>query len=95
MSMPSHNLNNKMSHILHRYHVIIFALFVLGGLVGVVLVLNGVIAKSSNTTPASVSTSPMTSFDQATITRLNQLRTRDQAPIPLDLSKGRTNPFVE
>ncbi|HET6746871.1 MAG TPA: hypothetical protein VFH06_02065 [Candidatus Saccharimonadales bacterium] len=79
---------------MHRYHVILFVVVVLGGLAVSVFVLNTIVIRSSDT---SDSTSGQTSgeFDQATIKRIEELKTRDQAGGGLDLSKGRTNPFVE
>ncbi len=79
---------------LHRYHVILFVVVVLGGLAIGVFVLNTIVIRSSDT---SDSTSGQTNadFDQATIKRIEELKTRDQAGSGLDLSKGRTNPFVE
>lgn len=94
MELSSANISKALTHFLHRFHIIIFVLVVLGSLVAVVFLLNNIIIKSSD---SSNYTSPGadTSFDQDTINRLSQLRTRDQTPAPLDLSKGRTNPFIE
>lgn len=78
---------------LHRFHVVLFVFFVMGGLAVVVLMLNNTIVASGNPgdyTPATNSTS----FDQTTIDRIEDLKTKDESSTNLDLS-GRTNPFVE
>ncbi len=79
---------------LHRFHVILFVIVVLGGLAISVFTLNTIVVSSSDT---SQFTSQQTSsnFDQETIKRIEELKTRDQTGDTLDLSKGRTNPFVE
>jgi hypothetical protein len=79
---------------LHRFHVMIFVFIVLNGSIIVILLLNGNIitsGKPSDYTPASNDTT----FDQATIQRIKELKTHDQSGSGLDLSHGRTNPFVE
>ncbi len=80
---------------LHRFHVVIFVIVVLGGVAGSVLVLNGIVIRSSDTS-GETSTNNTANFNQETIKRIEELKTRDQsAGSSLDLSKGRTNPFVE
>lgn len=77
-----------------RYHMVVFAVVVIGGLALVVFMLNNIIISSSTSTdytPAGTSVS----FDQETIDRVNSLKSRDEASEQLDLSQGRTNPFVE
>lgn len=80
-------------HILQRFHTIIFVIVVLGGLIAVVLLLNDIVVGSSQqVAPASVTP---TGFDKETIDRIDKLRTKDDAATELNLSDGRTNPFVE
>lgn len=79
---------------LHRFHVMIFVIIVLGGVIIVILLLNGIIQRSGESgdyTPRTNSAD----FDQATIKKIDDLKTRDQNSGQLDLSQGRTNPFVE
>lgn len=83
----------SLGRFLHRYHTILFAVFVLGGLIAMVLMLNNIIV-SSGESAAPLSTAPAGGFDQQTIDKLNSLRASGQPPTPLDLS-GRSNPFVE
>lgn len=79
---------------IQRYHAVLFAVIVLGGLVVVVLMLNNIVISSSTAgdyTPSGASVS----FDEETIKRVNSLKSRDEAAEQLDLSQGRTNPFIE
>ncbi len=80
-----------VSHFLHRYHVLIFVLVVLGGLSGATFLLYQTVisAQTSEETPAS------TTFDKQTIKKLNDLNdatTVDPTPVS---PEGRTNPFKE
>lgn len=87
-------IQKNLAHFIRRYHVLIFTVTVLGGLVFVVWSLNTIIASSSTATdytPAGASTG----FDQETIDRVNSLKSRDEKASELDLSQGRTNPFIE
>lgn len=78
---------------LQRYHAMIFVVVVIGGLIAIVLVLNNIVFGSDQqVAPAS---NPGNSFDKTTIDRIDKLRTGSDAVTPLDLSHGRTNPFVE
>lgn len=93
MEISTTSIKKKIVGILHRYHVMIFVVFVLGGLVVIVLMLNNIITKSGDSTGYTPET--MQKFDQKTMDRIEQLKTRDDPPAQLDLSRGRTNPFVE
>ena len=79
---------------LHRFHVVIFVIVVLGGVAAGIFALNTIIIRSSDTTDAP-SASNGTTFDQATIKRIDELKTRDQSGGGLSFPPGRTNPFVE
>lgn len=94
ISLSLGSVKKFILNILHRYHVILFVIFIVGGLIIVVFILNGIILKSSNP-DGYTATSNNSTFDQATIDRIKQLRTSGENDEPLDLSKGRTNPFVE
>lgn len=79
---------------LHRYHAVLFVVIVLGSLGVVILLLNSSIiasTESNDYTPQTTSTT----FDQATMKRIEELKTRDQNT-SLDTPAGsRINPFVE
>lgn len=89
LSLPQ--IIHSFSHFMHRYHVIIFAVFVVGGLSVATFLLYQVITSTSTPT-TSTSTS---SFDKATIDRINKLRGANDTPEPLNLPSGRTNPFQD
>ncbi len=78
---------------LHRFHVILFVVTVLGGLAAVIFLLNNAIVAS---TQANGYTPDLynNSFDQATIKKIQNLQTSGQSG-PLTLPPGRNNPFVE
>jgi hypothetical protein len=78
---------------LHRYHIILFAVIILGGLAVIVFYLNNVLILSGQS-DGYTSQSNNSSFDQTTIERIKQLRTTSETDNQLDLS-GRSNPFVE
>ncbi len=87
-------IQKKITHFLQRYHMLLFAVIVLGGLAVVVLMLNNIIISSSESTDY-VPAGTTVNFDEKTIDRVNNLKSRNEAADQLDLSQGRTNPFVE
>lgn len=88
-------IKKSLGNFVHRFHVVIFVTLVFGGLVVVVLILNGIIIKSGEPGDYVPTSGAPSSFDQATIDRIEQLKSRTDSSSPLDLSKGRVNPFVE
>lgn len=80
---------------LHRYHLVLFSVVILGGLVLMVLSLNNIIVSGSDADATYTPEGTTFSFDQTTIDRVDSLKSRDQAAEELDLSGGRSNPFVE
>lgn len=95
MEITSASLKTGLAKFIKRYHLLIFTIFVLGGLIVCMLLINNIIIKSGDTTgyePAAESTA----FDQQTIDRIKQLHTAGEAaPDDLKLGQGRSNPFVE
>lgn len=79
---------------LHRFHVVVFVVIALGGLAISVFILNTIIISSSDTSQFS-SAGTTAEFDQETIKRIEELRTRDQNDNTLTFPQGRINPFVE
>lgn len=99
MELSLKNIKKSFSWVLTRFHVIIFSIIVLGGLVLAVFMLNKILVASTSTADTTDTTSgqanPTATFDQDTINRLKKLKSRDEPPTPLDFSGGRTNPFNE
>lgn len=79
---------------LHRFHAITFVIIVLGGLAVVVLLLNDTIITSGEPNDYTPQTT-ITTFDQATMKRIEELKTRDQNTDIITQPGVRTNPFVE
>jgi len=88
------SIKQLFTQLLRRFHIVIFVIVVFGGLAVVILILNSIINKSSNSAGYTSQTNNAT-FDQNTIQRIEQLKTTDQNNGDLDLSHGRSNPFVE
>lgn len=89
-SLTVSQLGQMLSQFLHRFHIILFVVLVVGGLSLVTLFLNQAISKpASDLTPSSTQ-----SFDQATMTKIKNLRTtNDQSN--LTLPPGRIDPFTK
>jgi hypothetical protein len=85
-------LPKSISNFFHRYHVITFSLVVLGGMAVAILLLNNILMASSQSTESA---GINTTFDQATIDRVDQLKTIDDVPETMSFPTGRINPFVE
>lgn len=94
MNISFATIKKAVTHFLERFHIVIFVITITSGLGVIILLLNNVITTSSES-GGYTSTSNNATFDQATIDRIKQLKTRDEASDQLDLSNGRTNPFVE
>lgn len=95
MELSSATLKNSLGHFLRRYHLLVFTISILGGLSVCMLLLNGIIIKSGDTTGYTPTAAPA-SFDKDTMQRIKELHTStDNASDDLNLSSGRTNPFVE
>ncbi len=90
LSFPA--IKKQIINLLHRFHVIIFVVTIIGGLAIVVFFLNNTLILS---TESDGYASPIENalFDRTTIERIEQLRSSGTTS-QLDLS-GRSNPFVE
>lgn len=77
-----------------RFHLVIFAVIVVLLLSIAILLLSSIVNKASglDSTPQNTTS---TTFDEATIDRISKLKTSDEPSEPLNLSRGRINPFNE
>lgn len=82
-------ITRGISHFLHRFHVLIFVITIIGGLSVATFMLYTVIL---STAPSSTQPPP-TTFDKETIEKVETLRDNNDAPTPLIKPEGRTNPF--
>jgi len=94
MNISTTAIKNSLVTFLHRFHILIFVVMVLGSLAVVIFLLNRIIIQSGDSGTYTSATGN-TTFDETTIDRIKQLKTSKEQSAPLDLSKGRTNPFVE
>lgn len=92
MNISGALIKQRIVLFLHRFHVVIFVITVLGGLAVMMFFLNNTLVLST-TRDGYTSTSNDASFDQTTIDRIKQLK-QDGSESQLDLS-GRSNPFIE
>lgn len=94
MELSLTSLKTRLGKFLARFHVLVFTVLILGGLIVAMLLINATIGQSdtsSNYTPPSANTT----FDQQTIDRIEKLHSAsDNATSTLDLS-GRVNPFED
>lgn len=86
--LSAQQLLHSYSHFMHRYHVVIFTIIIIGGLSVATYLMYQVTAP-----PSATGTNTSTGFDQATIDRIKNLHSSDDTQAPLDLPSGRTNPF--
>jgi hypothetical protein len=93
MNISLDSIKKMFATFLHRFHVIIFVVIVLGGVAAAILILNNIVILSTDTSDYTSTTGA--TFDEETIERVKNLKTRDQSGDDLDLSKDRVNPFVE
>lgn len=92
INLSLQSFKQSLGRFLHRFHVLIFTILILGGLAVVILLLNNIVVRSGQSEGYQADTGT-TSFDQATIKKIEELETRGQSsPPPAGV---RTNPFVE
>jgi hypothetical protein len=88
------SLFKPIIHLLKRYHLTIFVVFVVSGLGYAVFTFSHLLETSSTDTTY---TSPIGagSIDQATLQRIKALHTSDNATPAFVTPQGRINPFTE
>lgn len=77
-----------------KYSLTIFIVVLVGGLTTAVVLLNNALQKSYETSGYTTSTD-VTTFDQATIDRVNQLHASSGPATGYTAPSGRINPFSE
>ncbi len=83
-------IQTSINQFLHRYHVLIFVLTVIGGLSLATFMLNQAVNTPQTNAPTSESAG---GFDTETMNKIKSLRGTTDAPEPLNLPNGRVNPF--
>lgn len=89
------NITKSLSTFLHRYHVIVFVVIVLGALgLGIFIIYQETLA--SDLAQGYTAQTNNTTFDAQTSDKLRQLHPADQPAASRDInSSGDVNPFVE
>jgi hypothetical protein len=96
MNISFADIGKTISNFLFRYHIILFSVIVLGGLAAAVFILNSVLEKSDKAADGYTATSNNTTFDTATVDRLDKLHASGDGSTPtINTGSGRQNPFVE
>lgn len=93
-SASTDQILRKLYKFTHRYHLVIFVVLVIGGMIIVMFMLNNTIQSSTDTNHID-ETPVQTGFDQETIEKLESLKMNSGASEPLKFPSGRINPFVE
>ena len=91
INIDSQQLVRGLSGFMHRYHVLIFSIVVLGGLSAATFSLYQTVTSAQTVEPSNAKTT----FDNETITKIRELRTSSDTTNNLTLPSGRTNPFQE
>jgi hypothetical protein len=88
------SLLKPLGTFLRRFHLLIFFIFTVGCVAGVVLLINQVLTNNADGDDYT-STINAGTIDQSSLERIQSLHTSDQpAPSP-ELPAGRVNPFAE
>ena len=84
-----HAIGPAVSHFFHRYHIILFVIFVVGGLATATFFLSQALTSATTET----TTTAQSGFDTKTIDNIKALRSTKDPSTPLTMPSGRTNPF--
>lgn len=93
-SISLDQLPTKLSRFIHRYHIVVFVILVIGSMIVVMLMLNSTIQSSTDTDTLNVA-QPPSRFDTETIEKLESLKVDSDSGDQLQFPSGRVNPFVE
>ncbi len=83
-------LTTQAVQFLHRYHVVIFTFFAIGGLAIATFMLNIAISGSSSSEPPTAAQR----FDAETMEKIKELNKAGEDNSEFSLPSGRTNPFI-
>lgn len=89
VSLSLDQITRPVSRFLHRYHVIIFTLTVIGGLAVATFILYNTYMASTR----QEVTTQQPVFDKDTIEKIKSFKTSDENKGEYKLPEGRTNPF--
>ena len=89
MKLDTSQFTLMISRFLHRFHITLFVVLVVGGLSVATLLLNKAITAQSDT----VTEPAQAPFDEKTMTRIENLRTTNEQTNLVLPPTGRTDPF--
>lgn len=99
MATPTNSINFSLAqtgHLVgkffHRFHIIVFVLLSLGGLIAATFLMFRLVNQSEARTDTSA---PNITFNQTTIDKLKRLQTSSEDINPDNVPKGKRNPFAE
>jgi len=96
MDINLSSITKPISAFFKRFHVVIFAVTVFGGLAIAILTLSSTLQKASDTSDLGASAPGLnTQFDQETIDKINSLHAANDNAGNIDLPAGRINPLAE
>lgn len=92
--MTLKSIQHSIDRFLSRFHVMLFSVIIMGSIAIAILMLYGVVQRSTKTEGATPTSSTTLNFDEETIKKVDQL---NQSDTPTDYvpPPGRINPFVE
>ena len=85
-----HQLTVAISRFLHRYHVVLFVLTVIGGLAAANFMINQAINEKPIDQPQTTSST----FDKETMDKIDALNESSSQSTDFVLPSGRINPFI-
>ena len=88
-NVNAQQLVGSISKFFHRYHVLIFVIFVMGGLATATFFLSQTMTPAASTDQSAA----QAGFDKAAIKKIESLRGENDPSTPLTMPAGRTNPF--
>ncbi len=92
--ISSNILLKPIAHLIQRFHLTIFFIFIIGCLAWAVLLVNNILIDETAGSDYTPQSNPG-SIDQATLDRIQALHTSQAAGSPPSLPGGRINPFGE
>ncbi len=93
--LSTNTLTRGLSNLFRKFHLTLFFVCIIAILVGAVIMLNKTLTDSVSESGNYTSSISAGSIDEATLQRLQTLRTSDQPAPGLTLPDGRINPFAE
>jgi imidazole glycerol phosphate synthase subunit HisF len=92
---PTTYLSKTITNILSRLNLILFIVFIVGGLIFTIVDLNDILQHPSDDTSSKSSVNSTQLIDQTTLNNLNKLNASNNNSANKPLPSGRVNPLSE